>query len=302
MPTADARGRAPARPPPPALVEPQHPRPSSAPPAPPRPSASAACGNSPPQKTCVLCFSRRKADEWMIRSGRAGTARRCAAASSGWSRPASRQRRGADLVPSRALSRGARASFRLNLHPLTVKRIAPRHSAPRHRPRFARLAEIGATPRFRVAVEGGAACPASSTTSSSTTRPRRLRPRKGRRPRPFQAGLAALPRRRRDRLRRRAHRRPCGSTTPTPPPPAAAAPRSRSDRAARYTTPGRDPPPSPSRTRHPPARGSGGREAAAWGAVGRCPGSGPGRDGSTGALPSEGVVWSARTCALQPSY
>ena len=32
---------------------------------------------------------------------------------------------------------------------------------------------------------------------------------------------------------------------------------------------------------------AGGREAAARGAVGRCPGSGPGRDGSTGALPSE---------------
>ena len=31
---------------------------------------------------------------------------------------------------------------------------------------------------------------------------------------------------------------------------------------------------------------AGGREAAARGAVGRCPGSGPGRDGATGALPS----------------
>ena len=39
----------------------------------------------------------------------------------------------------------------------------------------------------------------------------------------------------------------------------------------------------------PPAKGSGatagGREAAARGAVGRCPGSGPGRDGAPGVLP-----------------
>ena len=56
------------------------------------------------------------------------------------------------------------------------------------------------------------------------------------------------------------------------------------------------------RTRHPPAkraaaRPRGGREAAAPGAVGRCPGSGPGRDGSAGALPyaSSGVKRPIRT-------
>ena len=60
-----------------------------------------------------------------------------------------------------------------------------------------------------------AAAPASSTTSSSTSpRRRRSRPREGRRPRPDRPGLAALPRRRRDRLRRRADRRPLRGQQP----------------------------------------------------------------------------------------
>ena len=59
-------------------------------------------------------------------------------------------------------------------------------------------------------------------------------------------------------------------------------------------TPARRPPPSLSRTRHPPAKRAAARPRAAekrppGGAVGRCPGSGPGRDGSAGALPAGGV-------------